>query len=292
MQTLVQFDMAAWQAAVSEADRERAIQSLESGRVLYFPRLAFDLEPAERALVERAEAPSARKNITFDPSTGRAHGSELADEDARIIARLLDRFGATVEAWFDALFPAYVGGVERARATFRPAEIAGREYSPRKDDRRLHVDAFPSRPTGGRRILRVFCNINPFGEPRVWNVGEPFAEFAARILPRTRRQWPLEREVLALTGITKSPRGAYDHAMLELHDRAKLDSAYQSSAPHERIDFPPGSTWLCFTDQVLHAALSGRGMLEQTLLVDAARLVAPERAPQRVLERLAGRALG
>ena len=291
MQSLVEFDVASWQAPVSDEDRHRAVDGLEAGGVLYFPRLAFELEPAEHALVERAQAPSARKNITFDPRTGRAHGSELDEADGRVIAQLLDRYGAAVEAWFDGLFPAYAGGVERARATFRPAEIAGREYSPRKDDRRLHVDAFPSRPTGGRRILRIFTNINPFGEARVWEVGEPFADFAARFWPRTRGQWPLEKQFLALTGITKSPRGAYDHAMLELHDRCKLDQSYQESSPHQRVAFPSGSTWLCFTDQVLHAALSGRGVLEQTLLVDPTRLVAPDRAPKRVLERLANRAL-
>ena len=29
-------------------------------------------------------------------------------------------------------------------------------------------------PVQGRRLLRVFCNVNPRGEPRVWELGEPF----------------------------------------------------------------------------------------------------------------------
>jgi hypothetical protein len=79
--------------------------------------------------------------------------------------------------------------------------------------------------------------------------------------------------------------------MLQLHDRGKLDDAYQREAKRERIDFPPGSTWLCFTDQVLHAALGGQYLLEQTFLLPPTAMRYPERSPLRTLERLTGRAL-
>ena len=61
------------------------------------------------------------------------------------------------------LLPGYAAALQRARTSFRPAEIAGRAYSPRHDDRLLHVDAFPTRPMAGRRILRVFSNVAPDG---------------------------------------------------------------------------------------------------------------------------------
>jgi hypothetical protein len=48
----------------------------------------------------------------------------------------------------------------------------------------LHVDAFPSRPIRGERILRVFTNIHPDStQARVWRVGEPFEDIARRYLP-------------------------------------------------------------------------------------------------------------
>lgn len=53
----------------------------------------------------------------------------------------------------------------------------------RKDDSRLHVDAFPSRPNYGERIIRIFTNINPHGEARSWRVGEDFTQLASRYLP-------------------------------------------------------------------------------------------------------------
>ena len=77
----------------------------------------------------------------------------------------------------------------RARTSYRPFGAAGRAVSWRKDDTRLHVDAFPSRPNRGERILRVFCNVNPNGEDRVWRVGETFEAMARRLLPRVRSMY-------------------------------------------------------------------------------------------------------
>ena len=71
--------------------------------------------------------------------------------------------------------------------------------------------------------------------------------------------WLLQR-----LGITKGRRSEYDRIMLRLHDTGKLDAAYQSGAPRADVAFAAGTTWLCFTDQVLHAALAGHCALEQT----------------------------
>jgi len=57
------------------------------------------------------------------------------------------------------------------------------------------------------------------------------------------------------------------------------------------VAFPAGATWLCFTDQVLHAALSGHSALEQTFHLPVDAMARPERSPLRVLERLTGRVL-
>ena len=74
-------------------------------------------------------------------------------------------------------------------------------------------------------------------------------------------------------------------------DFESRDAAYQKSAPHTALAFPPGSSWLVYTDQVLHAALAGEFALEQTFHFDIARMGAPERAPLKVLERMTGRVL-
>ncbi len=79
--------------------------------------------------------------------------------------------------------------------------------------------------------------------------------------------------------------------MLQLHDRMKEDTAYQRSAPQAAFDFPAGSSWMAFTDQVSHAAMAGQYQLEQTFLLPVGAMLDAERSPLRVLERLKGRRL-
>jgi hypothetical protein len=79
--------------------------------------------------------------------------------------------------------------------------------------------------------------------------------------------------------------------MLRFHDYLKEKSDFQENAPKQRIDFPPGSTWLCYTDSVPHAVLSGRFALEQTFIIPLNALVTPEKSPIRILEKMAGRPL-
>jgi len=280
-----------WSGPIESAVRSRALAALEEGRVLFFPRLAFALQADERRLLGADSADGKAKNISLDPATRGCQGTALKGAELERLRGMMERFAQNAAGLVAALLPAYAASLERARTSFRPVEIAGRAYSPLKDDRRLHVDAFPSRPTRGRRILRFFTNIATDGEPRIWRVGEPFEDFARQFLPRIGNPIAGSGWLLASLGITKGRRSAYDHVMLGLHDGAKRDDAYQAAAPQAEIVFPPGASWLVFTDQVLHAALGGRAALEQTFHLDVAAMADPARAPLRVLERLSGRRL-
>jgi hypothetical protein len=266
-----------------------AVAALEDGRVLLLPGLAF------RPLVEEASLLSQdvltagrRKNLSFDPTTGRLGGS-VGDPD--LLMGLLRRFASDADRLLRALLPTYAEGLRIGQTSFRPAEIAGRAYSSRHDDRRLHVDAFPTRPLRGERILRLFTNLSPAGRPREWRVGEPFQDLASRFLRSLPTASPVRSRLYALLGLTKGVRSPYDELMLALHDSMKLDSGYQAEAPSVSFAIPAGATWLCFTDQVPHAALSGHLALEQTFCLPVRAMEKPDRAPLRVLERLTGRVL-
>ncbi len=283
--------VADWQGSFDAALRARALGALESGLVLYLPRLAFRIEPEEAPFLSADAAGGARKNISLDPATGRTGNTALQPEQAARLTVMIDRFGRAATSLVAALFPGYAPHLERARTSFRPVEIAGRATSPRHDDRLLHVDAFPTRPMRGRRILRLFSNIAPDGAPREWRVGQPFPEFARTFLPRARAPLPGTAWLNALLGLTKGRRSAYDELMLGLHDAAKLDAAWQAATPRADVSFPSDSTWLCFTDQVLHAALAGHCALEQTFHLPVDAMEKPDLSPLRVLERSTGRAL-
>ena len=89
----------------------------------------------------------------------------------------------------------------------------------------------------------------------------------------------------------KGARSDYDHLMLGLHDCAKADMSYQQSCRQQVVRFAPGTTWLCFSDQVMHAAVSGQHMLEQTIHLPVSALYDSASSPLAILERLCGRAL-
>lgn len=259
--------------------------------VVYFPKLPFVLEERERGLLSPSVADGKAKNVSLDPGSGSVKGTATVDAERARLQAMMERFASSATRLMGDLFPDYAAGLERARTSYRPVEIAGRGYSPIKDDKLLHVDAFPSTPTHGRRILRLFANIALAGNARIWRVGEPFQDFAQKFVPSLGRPNAFIAWLLATVGATKSRRSAYDQLMLGLHDNGKRDAAYQKNAPQVEVAFPPGTSWLCYTDQVLHAALAGQYALEQTFHLGVASMVDPTRSPLKVLERMIGRAL-
>jgi hypothetical protein len=277
-------------AARSPRIESATIETLETGGLVSLPGHPFRLTAGEEALLTPAHADGRSKNISLSPA-GREVRGAAADGAADALAGLMDRYADWARTLVLQIAPGYADALERGRTSYRSRGAQEPAASPRKDDRRLHIDAFASQPTGGRRILRVFSNINPAGEPRVWNVGESFEAHAGRWLAKVRRPWPLEAWALQRLGLTRGRRTPYDFLMLGLHDKAKLDGAYQQSAPRRRVAFPAGASWIVFTDSVVHAALAGRYALEQTFYLPVEAMGDPSPSPLRILERLTGRRL-
>ena len=191
-----------------------------------------------------------------------------------------------------SLFPFYEKHLITGMTSLRPVEIKGRTPdSYKKDDTRLHIDAFPSRPNQGKRILRIFSNINLNGEDRVWRVGEPFQSLANHFFKQFKKPFLGSAMLSHKLGLTKGRRTLYDSYMLQLHDMMKSDLEYQKSVDFEEIRIPPGATWVVMSDCVSHAVLSGQNMMEQTFYLPAEDMVKPEVSPLYVLQRLAGKSL-
>lgn len=79
--------------------------------------------------------------------------------------------------------------------------------------------------------------------------------------------------------------------MLQLHDKMKADLAYQKDGLQQAIEFPPGSSWICFSDQTPHAAMGGQFMLEQTFLLPVEGMKSSQRSPLKILEALTQKTL-
>jgi hypothetical protein len=291
MDDIETLDIRGWEEPVEPDQQARAVRALEHGRVVFLPELAFRLEAEEQRFLSPEWPSGSAKNISYDPHTARVRGTRATGVDEGALRDMMARYARLARRLVDALVPAYRGHLTEGRASFRPVQVVGRRSSWRKDDQRLHTDAYPSRPTRGARILRVFSNVNPDGEARVWRVGEPFDAVARAFLPALRRPPVVVSAALAALGITRGRRAPYDDLMLQLHDSVKRDLDYQARAPHAVLRFPPGSTWVVYTDQVLHAVMSGQHALEQTFYLPVSAQQWPETAPLSVLERLTGRAL-
>ena len=286
-QQIIEIETNAWRPETVNADW---IAALEAGKVLYFPNLAFQLSAAERRfLTPEARDPKAR-NISLD-ANGKLKGAAGDAAAQAEMAAMIGRFRAQAQSLIDTILPRYSGALRLAPTSYRPMQVESHAQSWRADDRRMHVDAFPSRPNYGERILRVFTNVNPDGAPRVWRVGEPFEQVAQRFLPRATPYRPWLARLLRALRVTKSLRSEYDHLMLQLHDGMKSDLDYQKNGQQVTMPFPSGSVWICFSDQASHAVMSGQYMMEQTLHLAVDRQYQPDASPLAILRRLTGRPL-
>lgn len=280
-----------WDPIVSPAQSCEIVESLERGSVIYLPKLPFDLDVAERSLISPGWLEGTRNSIYLSGNRRTLHGTHATGKQHSELRNMIERFGLRATRLVLTLIPEYRGQLISASTSFRPREAANQTRSWRDDDSRLHTDASSTRPLRGRRILRVFTNANPQGNARLWRIGEPFAQMAERFLPKVSRPLPGKHWMLKTLGVTKSPRSEYDHIMLRLHDLQKRDLQYQKSAPQTWFAFPPGSTWICFTDQVPHAVMSGQFLFEQTFHLPVESQHHSDAAPLRVLESMIGRRL-
>lgn len=274
-------------------------EQLEANRVLYFPRPPFEFPDADREfLISQKRADSAvHKNVSYRPAENKVRGFEGSPEVLERLTGIMRNYSQQVVSFVRHFLAPYDGGYKLDFASFRPLEEEGRALPIHKRNDLLHVDAFPTRPTHGGRILRVFTNIHPI-KSRVWNVGENFPVLAEHLaqdagLNRFAAAGDTTRwaAIPRAFGAPIPHRSAYDHFMLHFHDFLKENATFQTDSPKIRMEFPPMATWLVFTDGVPHAVLGGQHALEQTFIISRGALVKPEAAPISVLEKLCGRAL-
>lgn len=273
-----------WFAEIPHNFGDQCLFDLEHGHVLYFPKLAFTLTQEQCRLLSPVVLEKGRKNISFDIRTHRLLGFNPSTTDQIALEAVMKRFVQHTQTLVTALFPSYKSAIEIGRTSFRPANISTRYSSYRKDDTRLHVDAFVSTPTAGKRILRVFSNVNQDGVTRDWRIGEPFDKVIKQFVHRLRPPLPGERALLHRLGLTKTKRTLYDHYMLGLHNKMKADTNYQTNASQEAFAFPANTSWIVFTDQVSHAAMSGQHLLEQTFYLPVSAQRFPAQSPLKQLE--------
>jgi 3-deoxy-D-manno-oct-2-ulosonic acid (Kdo) hydroxylase len=300
-------------SALSEALRapERLHEycaQLEAGDIIYFPQTPIHIRPDDlEFLLQRQQVGAGyRKNIAYKPNEDRVSGfvAETPQTGERLRA-IMRNYSRDVVAFLGKFLAPYTSRWQLDYASFRPQEEQGRDLSLRKRNDLLHTDAFPTRPTAGDRILRFFNNINPT-KSREWITTNTFDVLAKQFagsrdiarkndipLPDSLEHAGISRALAAAVKATGlghlAPaliRPPYDDFMLRFHNFLKENEAFQRECPKQHWSFPPGSSWMVYTDMVSHAVLSGQYALEQTFLVSKQAMVTPEKSPINVLDTL------
>jgi hypothetical protein len=283
-------DAADWSESFAPDLQQKTMAALEDGQVLFFPNLSFKLVDGEPRFLT-PDLVGDSKNVSYSFAAKKIGHCACTESDKPAVAAMMHRFVGSAKQLVENLLPSYKSKLSLGRASLRPVEAAGRAQSWRKDDTRLHVDAFPATPLNGKRILRIFSNVNPSGRPRSWRLGEPFAQVAERFAANVRPPAPGSLALMQLFRVTKSRRSLYDHYMLGLHDAMKSDDNYQRICPQSAFDFPAQSTWLTFTDSVPHAVTAGQHQFEQTFYLEVEGMAQPEKSPLKILEKQLGKNL-
>lgn len=286
----------------SPADRGRWLcRELEIGNLLLLELTPFVIPQQDRQLLlGRRQASSAyHKNIAYRPEQDRITGLEASElDDAEQLRRILRNYSQQAIDFVNGVLAPYANRWKLDYASFRPIEEKGRQARLHARNDLLHFDSFPTRPTNGGRILRLFTNINPV-QKRVWLTSQTFEAFGPRFARAAGLQSAKHRNLLARSlrtfanafHLAIAKRSPYDEFMHRCHNAMKEDANFQEITPKNRWEFPPNSTWLAFTDCVSHAVLEGQYALEQTFLIPQSVLVEPARSPLAILEKVAGHSL-
>jgi len=291
-------------SSFNEVNPERSrsyCRELEAGQILYFPNSPIVPPDVDLnfLLEQHQSSASYHKNVAYRPHRDKITGlSGDAKSNKGRLTTIMRNHSRQCTGFLNTLLSPYSGAWSLDYGSFRPKEEEGRQLRLRARNDLLHIDAFPTRPTNGDRILRLFTNINPH-QSRRWVTTETFdvlvTLYASSLLPVSNTFEKVRKSAVYWVckaaqsmGLPLVARSPYDDFMLRFHHSLKENQDFQIQSPKYTWDFPPYSSWIAFTDMVPHAVLSGQYALEQTYILSRKALLSPEKAPANVLEDLCG----
>src|ERR1700739_3572648 len=173
------YGLKGWGDGASPSARARNYcWELERGAIVFFSKPPFVFPEDDWTFLLSLKPADSRlhKNVSYRPAGDLWRGFEGRESKARL-HEIMRGYAAEVRRFVAHFLAPYAEKFHMDQASFRPLEEEGRNLQLHKRNDLLHVDAFPSRPTRGGRIMRVFTNLNPV-KARVWMVGEPFFRLA------------------------------------------------------------------------------------------------------------------
>ena len=214
-----------------------------------------------------------------------AHGTPSAE--------ILQQFSVHALEFMANIFPDYARAWQVEPASFRVAVPSAAPLP-------VGIELLPGRALFGSLILRCSVNVDPT-ESFHWVAADPFLRLARREAENAGLQAfanattsPLHQlrrrmtRYLQKAGVRVIDRSPFDAFMEHFSRWMKANDDWRKRTKEYSFEFPPGATWIVFTDVVPHAVVKGGIALEQTVIVPRECMANASMAPAAVLERLAG----
>src|SRR5437588_3942558 len=238
-----EYQSSGWADGVNIPSRARHYcAELEKGQILFFRQPPFVLPEDDVNFLVSQKASDSRlhKNISYRPGKDLLRGFSDGKENQQRVHRIMRDYSSQVTQFVSRFLAPYAGKLLMDFASFRPLEEDGRNLPLHKKNDLLHVDAFPSRPTRGGRILRVFTNVNP-SKGRVWFVTDRFPGLAKKYAAEAGLEEVIDvglgghvTHVLHAMGLPVADRSPYDKFMLRSHDFLKQNPVFQRRCSKDR----------------------------------------------------------
>ena len=251
---------------------ESIVEPYEAGKVIYFPKLKFDIDfdfwerlptdkyPELKRLSSLAVGDPSQRDTLLDKKLASANlPPELEAALRPAIQRLYDQ----VIPIYERLFAEYK--FVTRRVTWRLNTI---------HNENLHVDTYAIEFED--HFARMFINLD--SQPRIWStsyrVNEMFERFGAKI--------PID---VARNGT----RGKFWKEL----DRASYGgtSVWWDRQPRHFAYFDPGDAWIVDSRQVAHQIFYGRRAVSIDFFVDTATMLSPEKQYLRLATEFQKRAV-
>ena len=139
-------------------------RGLEAGDILYFPTSPPLLRDEDRAFLvtQKQVDGSYHKNVSYRPLEDRLKGVDQDDTAQRArVHEIMRGYSQRAIGFMGTFLKRYAANWKIDFASYRPIEESGRQVAVHSRNDLLHFDSFPTRPSHGDRLLRIFTNIHP-----------------------------------------------------------------------------------------------------------------------------------
>lgn len=249
------------------------VKPYETGKVLYFPELSFDIDHEFWASLP-TDTYARLKKLSSTPSPGDPANDPVLDrrlKEAETPSSLTRRLKREIVRFYERVLPVYEALFEGYRFTRR--QVVWRLNTIRNEN--MHVDTYTTEFR--EHFARLFINLDD--QPRIWMTSWTLEDLYERF------GGEIPAEVL------ETGRPGDVHAAVNEAAFGGRSNIWWDSQPRHVAYFEPGEVWAVDSRQVAHQIFYGRRAVSIDFFVDPESMLKKKRHYLHAAERFRARAL-